>query len=155
MKIGQYDLYSIETSEFCSNGGAMFGIIPKILWKEKLSPDKFNRLKTVTTSLLLVSDDLKAIICTHLHFDHSGGNTFYKNHVIEPTFPTHAHLPVSWVIAYNSYPTRTISENSGLFKKVYDEEWILFFEHDPIHQSCTVKFDGKHYRLNESINISE
>ena len=35
MKIGQYDLYSIETSEFSLDGGAMFGIIPKTLWKEK------------------------------------------------------------------------------------------------------------------------
>ncbi|SVE50926.1 uncharacterized protein METZ01_LOCUS503780, partial [marine metagenome] len=31
MKIGQYQLYSIETSEFALDGGAMFGIIPKPL----------------------------------------------------------------------------------------------------------------------------
>ena len=34
MKIGQYDLYSIETCEFSIDGGAMFGVIPKILWKK-------------------------------------------------------------------------------------------------------------------------
>ena len=118
MKIGQYDSYSIETSEFCSNGGVMFGIIPKILWKEKLSPDKFNRLEKVTTSLSLVSDDITGLVCTHFHFDHSGENTFCKNHVIEPTFPTHTHLPVSWLIAYNLHRTRTISEKSRLLKKI-------------------------------------
>lgn len=35
MKIGQYDLYSIEASEFSLNWGAMVGVIPKTLWKEK------------------------------------------------------------------------------------------------------------------------
>ena len=29
MNIGEYRLYSIETSEFSLDGGAMFGIIPK------------------------------------------------------------------------------------------------------------------------------
>jgi hypothetical protein len=35
MKIGPYQLYSIETSEFALDGGAMFGIIPKPLWEKK------------------------------------------------------------------------------------------------------------------------
>ena len=130
MKIGQYDLYSIETSEFSLDGGAMFGIIPKTLWKEKLSPDRLNRVDMVTRSLLMVTDnrkvlidtgngskwakkyldmynidfskynilsslkksgfetdDITDVICTHLHFDHIGGNTFYQNDIIEPTFP--------------------------------------------------------------------
>ena len=34
MKIGDYKLYSIETSEFSLDGGAMFGIIPKVLWEK-------------------------------------------------------------------------------------------------------------------------
>jgi len=35
MKIGGYDLYSIETSRFGLDGGAMFGIIPKPCGKRK------------------------------------------------------------------------------------------------------------------------
>ena len=38
MNIGEYRLYSIETSEFSLDGGAMFGIIPKVLWEKKLLP---------------------------------------------------------------------------------------------------------------------
>ena len=48
MKIGKYQLYSIETSEFGLDGGAMFGIIPKVLWEKKLKPDKLNRIPMVT-----------------------------------------------------------------------------------------------------------
>ena len=43
MKIGKYDLYSVETSEFGLDGGAMFGIIPKPVWEKKVSADEFNR----------------------------------------------------------------------------------------------------------------
>jgi len=36
MRIGNYNLYSIETSEFGLDGGAMFGIIPKPFGKNRL-----------------------------------------------------------------------------------------------------------------------
>ena len=55
MKIGNYDLYSVETSEFGLDGGAMFGIIPKPVWEKKVSADELNRVNMVTRSLLLVS----------------------------------------------------------------------------------------------------
>jgi|TARA_B110000438_G_scaffold155422_1_gene149187 glyoxylase-like metal-dependent hydrolase (beta-lactamase superfamily II) len=280
MKIGQYDLYSIETSEFSLDGGAMFGIIPKTLWKEKLSPDRLNRVDMVTRSLLMVTDnrkvlidtgngskwakkyldmynidfskynilsslkksgfetdDITDVICTHLHFDHIGGNTFYQNDIIEPTFPnatywiskdnwalanqpsvkdqgsfiskdwevleknnmiklvdeqfldgidifftyghtnglmhpiisdsnkklfygadifpTHAHLPVPWVMAYDLHPAKTMSEKSKLLKKMYEEEWILFFEHDPFYQACTIDMKGKYYCIKNIVKISE
>ena len=53
MKIGKYDLYSVETSEFGLDGGAMFGIIPKPVW-EKVSADELNRVNMVTLFFLLV-----------------------------------------------------------------------------------------------------
>ena len=118
MKIGSYNLYSIETSEFRLDGGAMFGIIPKTMWRKFSPADGLNRIHLVTRSLLLVnnkrkilidtgngtkweekykriyqidtsiynietslnkfgytSEDITDVICTHLHFDHVGGNT--------------------------------------------------------------------------------
>jgi len=56
MKIGAYNLYSIETSTFGLDGGAMFGIIPKPLWEKKAPADDMNRIQMVTRSLLLVSE---------------------------------------------------------------------------------------------------
>ena len=43
MKIGGYDLYSIETSRFGLDGGAMFGIIPKLLWEKEAPADDKNQ----------------------------------------------------------------------------------------------------------------
>ena len=59
MKIGAYNLYSIETSTFGLDGGAMFGIIPKPLWEKKAPADDMNRIQMVTRSLLLVSEKHK------------------------------------------------------------------------------------------------
>ena len=64
MKIGRYGLYSIETSEFSLDGGAMFGIIPKTLWKEKLSTDRLNIVNMITRSLLMVTYNRKVLIDT-------------------------------------------------------------------------------------------
>lgn len=64
----------------------------------------------------------------------SNKNLFYGADI----FPTHAHLPVPWVMAYDLQPTKTTTEKSRLLKKMYEEEWILFFEHDPVYQAFTV-----------------
>ncbi len=62
MQIGQYKLYSIETSRFGLDGGAMFGIIPKTLWEKQAPADDSNRIQMATRSLLLVGGDRKILI---------------------------------------------------------------------------------------------
>ena len=64
MKIGKYELYSIETSEFGLDGGAMVGIIPKTLWNKKAPSDAMNRIEMVTRSLLLCSEEKNILIDT-------------------------------------------------------------------------------------------
>ena len=64
MKIGKYKLFSLETSEFSLDGGAMYGIIPKILWEKQTKSDDLNRIKMVTRSLLLISESKKILIDT-------------------------------------------------------------------------------------------
>ena len=282
MKIGKYDLYSVETSEFGLDGGAMFGIIPKPVWEKKVSADELNRVNMVTRSLLLVSDEKKIlidtgngtkweekykqiydintdqynlekslgkygfsaeqitdVICTHMHFDHIGGNTKIKSGEVVPTFPNAkywiseenwklanhpsqkdagsfiehdwkvlaenqmieiidgrepfiegietiitnghtpgllhpivsdgynklfygadifpmvAHIPIPWVMAYDVQPVVTMEEKQKLLQKMEREDWILFFEHDPHIQACTVHKGEKHYKLNKRIQISD
>tara|TARA_B100000959_G_scaffold109257_1_gene115277 strand:+ start:3121 stop:3969 length:849 start_codon:yes stop_codon:yes gene_type:complete len=282
MKIGNYELYSIETSEFGLDGGAMFGIIPKQVWQVQAPSDKLNRINMVTRSLLLVNEhrkilvdtgngtkweekykniynidtdrysierslgkygfsaeDITDVICTHLHFDHVGGNTKIDSGRIVPTFPNAkywitkenwelanhpsqkdagsfmeddwkvlaqnqmietidgrepfidgidvyltyghtsgllhpiisdgsnklfygadifplaAHIPIPWVMAYDVQPLVTIEEKQRLLPKMQYEKWILFFEHDPLIQACTVHQDGKHYKMKDKVDISD
>jgi glyoxylase-like metal-dependent hydrolase (beta-lactamase superfamily II) len=43
-KVGAMDVWALETGEFRLDGGAMFGLIPKSLWSQKLAPDADNRI---------------------------------------------------------------------------------------------------------------
>ncbi len=64
MKIGKYKLSIIESGSFGLDGGAMFGIIPKVLWQKTNPPDEANRVRLSTRHLLLESDSKKILIDT-------------------------------------------------------------------------------------------
>ena len=70
-------------------------------------------------------------------------------------FPLAAHISIPWVMAYDVQPVVTMKEKEILLPKMQDEEWILFLEHDPNIQACTVHQDGKHFKMNKSVLISE
>ena len=69
-------------------------------------------------------------------------------------FPMASHLPLNWVMAYYIDPVKTINEKKYLLSKIVDEDWIVFFEHDPIRQACKVKYNGRQYDLKETVVIS-
>jgi glyoxylase-like metal-dependent hydrolase (beta-lactamase superfamily II) len=258
-QIGRYTLASIETGRFGLDGGAMFGIVPKPLWSERIEPDAENRIPLHMRCLLLegpdrlilvdvgIGDlfegtkyediyavdrgyatleeslaeqgysrtDVTDVILTHLHFDHCGGSTRRagngravtfpdatyhvqrahwdwatdpnpkeKGSFLEEAFapiedagqlrlidgpgtlfpgisvdlvhghtesqqivtisdedttlvyvadllPTSHHLPPAWTMAYDIRPLQTIEEKGDFLKQAVNEEWNLFFEHDP------------------------
>jgi glyoxylase-like metal-dependent hydrolase (beta-lactamase superfamily II) len=45
MNIGDYRLEIIPDTEFRLDGGAMFGVVPRVLWEKVCSPDEFNRIR--------------------------------------------------------------------------------------------------------------
>ncbi|MDI6804225.1 MAG: MBL fold metallo-hydrolase [Bacteroidota bacterium] len=64
MKIGDYEIFTIETSRFALDGGAMFGVVPQALWRKTNPPDKLNRIEMVTRSLLIVGGGKKILVDT-------------------------------------------------------------------------------------------
>jgi len=64
MQIGKFKLTIVESGYFCLDGGAMFGIIPKVLWQKTNPADDSNRIKLSTRHLILQSDSKKIIIDT-------------------------------------------------------------------------------------------
>ncbi|MHC4698822.1 MAG: MBL fold metallo-hydrolase, partial [Planctomycetota bacterium] len=55
--------------------------------------------------------------------------------------PTVAHLPLSWVMAYDNAPLQTIAEKETIFRRCLDEGLLLAFPHDP--KVGGVAIDGK------------
>jgi glyoxylase-like metal-dependent hydrolase (beta-lactamase superfamily II) len=53
MQIGNYTLHTLELGSFGLDGGAMFGIVPKVLWQKENPADEENRIDMRTRCLLL------------------------------------------------------------------------------------------------------
>ncbi len=64
MKIGPYEIHSLETGRFALDGGAMFGVVPKTVWNKKNPADELNRIEMALRILLLKSHDKIILIDT-------------------------------------------------------------------------------------------
>jgi glyoxylase-like metal-dependent hydrolase (beta-lactamase superfamily II) len=54
LRIGPYELYSIETGRFRLDGGAMFGVVPRVVWERAAPPDDLHRIRLAMRSLLAI-----------------------------------------------------------------------------------------------------
>lgn len=66
--------------------------------------------------------------------------------------PTSAHLPTPWIMGYDIQPLVILEEKKRFLRQALDENWILFFEHDPEVESCSIQ-EGKRY-VERKENIS-
>ncbi|MFQ5650939.1 MAG: MBL fold metallo-hydrolase [bacterium] len=44
MKLGEFEIFSVSDGLFRLDGGAMFGVVPKVLWERTNPPDELNRI---------------------------------------------------------------------------------------------------------------
>ena len=277
MQIANYQLHVVETGRFGLDGGAMFGVVPKVLWNRTNPADEKNRISLAMRTLLLVGEgrvilidtgvgdywpqkfcniyaidhqhsslilslkklgytpqDVTDVIVTHLHFDHVGGavrlegeqhvplfnNAKYhiqKNNLqhaknplekdrasyLPETFmplvdqnlvqicdgetellpnihvvpvdghtigqqmvkvsdknntllycadliPTSSHIPIPYVMAYDLSPVKTIEEKKKYLQLASDNNWLLFFEHDPQTVAATVTKNAKGFIIDKT-----
>jgi glyoxylase-like metal-dependent hydrolase (beta-lactamase superfamily II) len=261
-RIGRWTVHAIEAGTLKLDGGAMFGVVPKVLWERKIPSDQKNRIPLAMRSLLIEHDaglvlietglgnkesekfrdiygvvnpgaegrsaledgiraaghrveDVAFVIDTHLHFDHAGGNTYRDasgavrltfpraeyvvqgkeyhsaahpnertaasylayNYVpvyeagryrlvdgeaeilpgirVLPTpghtaghqcvliesngeqalyladlIPTVAHLPVAWIMGFDTEPLVTLETKRRILQRAHEEGWIVCFGHD-------------------------
>jgi glyoxylase-like metal-dependent hydrolase (beta-lactamase superfamily II) len=273
-------LHSIDTGYFKLDGGAMFGVVPKVIWN-KLNPADANNLCTWAMRCLLIEEgdrlilidtgmgnkqsekffgyyepfgdhtllssikdkgfspaDITDVILTHLHFDHCGAavskegeqlkltfpNAIYwsneahwnaavspnprekasflkenilpiqesgqlqfadENTIIAPfiniklvnghtdammiphiqykdrtivymadLIPSSFHLPISYVMGYDIRPLDCLQEKDDFLKRGLAEKHILFFEHDPHTECCTLESTDRGIRMSESFDIA-
>ncbi len=67
-------------------------------------------------------------------------------------FPTTSHIPVPYVMGYDLQPLVTVEEKKNILSKAIDENWKIFFEHDPLTAIANVVKDEKGFRANEKTN---
>ena len=64
MKIGDYEIHSVQSGLFKLDGGAMFGVVPKNLWERTNPSDEQNRIEMCVRALLLDSGEKKVLVDT-------------------------------------------------------------------------------------------
>lgn len=169
-------IYSIETGVLKCDGGAMFGVVPKFMWRNKYAADENNLCDCALRSMLIVDgdrrilvdngvgdkltedeaghhnyvadvslktsldklgfnfEDITDVIFTHLHFDHCGGSTRYKNGTkeLELVFPNATH----WVskAQWSNYLNPNAREVDSYFPEnmmpVFESGKLKFVEED-------------------------
>jgi len=281
-------IYSIETGNFKLDGGAMFGVVPKVLW-QRTNPADANNLIDMALRCMLIEDGDRLILIdtgvgnkqsekffsyyymfgdhsldaslakhgfhrdqitdvflTHLHFDHVGGSIQWnKDHTgYEPAFknakfwsnknhwhwadepnvrekasflkeninpielsgqlnfvdiptgnylensplgfdilfadghtekqmlptikyqdktiiyaadllPTVGHIPLPYVMGYDTRPLLTMDEKAAFLSKAADENHYIFLEHDAHNELCTVQHTEKGVRLKNTHTFNE
>ena len=277
------NLYTIDTGFFKLDGGAMFGVVPKVLWSRTNPADENNLCPWAMRSLLIEdgdrlilidngigdkqddkflkhyylhgdvnlhsslakygfsADDVTDVFLTHLHFDHCGGSvkwnkdrsgfemafknakywsnkdhwewatvpnnrekaSFLKENIIPiqeaghlnfvenkneifnnfnalfvnghteaqmlphitykdkmiifaaDLLPSTGHIPLPYVMGYDTKPLVTLSEKENFLMKAAEQEYILFLQHDNYSECCTVEKTERGVRLKDTFSLSE
>jgi len=82
----------------------------------------------------------------------------YKNHTIcfmADLLPSIGHIPLPYVMGYDTRPLITLEEKSAFLNEAADNNYVLFLEHDPINECCTVKHTEKGIRLDRTFSLKE
>jgi glyoxylase-like metal-dependent hydrolase (beta-lactamase superfamily II) len=77
----------------------------------------------------------------------------YKGHTVvfmADLLPSTGHIPLPYVMGYDTRPLLTLTEKEKFLNKAADENYILFLEHDSVNECCTVERTEKGVRLKQS-----
>jgi glyoxylase-like metal-dependent hydrolase (beta-lactamase superfamily II) len=61
-KLGRFQLQRLSDGQFRMDGGAVFGVVPKVLWEKVKSPDARNRVTLATNCLLVRTPEANILI---------------------------------------------------------------------------------------------
>lgn len=69
--------------------------------------------------------------------------------------PTTGHIPLPYVMGYDTRPLLTIKEKASFLEEAADKEYFLFLEHDAYTEICTVHKTEKGVRLKDTFKFNE
>ncbi|MFO7638576.1 MAG: MBL fold metallo-hydrolase [bacterium] len=111
MKLGDLEVHTLNAGRFGLDGGAMFGIVPRVLWQQRNPPDEHNRIRLALRLMLIKRKRELVLVDTGIgrkygerfnemfNVDHSAGNLLsglaaagYKPEDITGVVLTHLHF---------------------------------------------------------------
>jgi glyoxylase-like metal-dependent hydrolase (beta-lactamase superfamily II) len=82
----------------------------------------------------------------------------YKGHKVAfmaDLLPSVGHIPLPYVMGYDTRPLITMTEKKAFLELAAKENYVLFLEHDPVHECCTVKMTDRGVRLDKTFRLDE
>lgn len=143
-------------------------------WKEAMAPNPREKASFLKENILPIKESGQLALLKEddnisdmVQLGVTNGHTqsmihpiiLYKGYTIiymADLIPTQAHIPTAYVMGYDVRPLVTMKEKTDVLNEaVIDENTILFFEHDPLHEACTVHQTEKGIRLKEQVLIKD
>ncbi|VTQ00207.1 MBL fold metallo-hydrolase [Sphingobacterium daejeonense] len=69
--------------------------------------------------------------------------------------PSVGHIPIAYVMGYDVRPLVTMQERQDYWKEIVDNEYIMFLEHDSVHECATLQYTEKGIRLKDTFKLSD
>ncbi len=69
--------------------------------------------------------------------------------------PSAAHIPLPYVMGYDMFPLTTLNEKKSFLTEAQENDYVLFLEHDPKIECCTLQLTEKGIRMKDSFALSE
>lgn len=112
------------------------GLLPSVSFSEKIS-------------IRFVSGHTEAMMLPQIK---------YKDKTIvfmADLLPSAGHIPIPYVMAYDMFPLTTLQEKKSFLKEAVDNDYILFFEHDPRNECCNLQMTEKGIRPKDYFKLEE
>lgn len=69
--------------------------------------------------------------------------------------PSQGHIPIPYVMGYDMFPMTTMNEKKSFLKEALEGDYILFFEHDPVYECCTLQQTERGIRPKDFFKLEE
>ncbi len=69
--------------------------------------------------------------------------------------PSAAHIPLPYVMAYDMFPLTTLNEKKSFLAEAQQNDYILFFEHDPLIECCSLQMTEKGVKVNDTFKLND
>jgi len=90
MKLGQFNIFPVTDGQFRLDGGAMFGVVPRVLWEKCCPADDLNRIPLSLRCLLIHAHGKNILVDTGLGSKHD--KKFEQMFAVERTPSLHESL---------------------------------------------------------------
>ena len=69
--------------------------------------------------------------------------------------PSAGHIPIPYIMAYDMFPLTSMIEKRNFLNETVKDDYILFFEHDPVHECCNLQQTERGIRAKDFFKLED